>query len=204
MSSTGSPIVDDLVDKFTFKKQRQAVSDAVDNATKKVKNVISGNHGDQPIATYTYDKPADKPTSQPAPKATPAKKMPSYETGTHRVPKTGPALLHKDEAVLPKHEAEHYRSMKGAHEALGGKEDKPKKEIKHIVTKKAKSGGYIHEHHHTHPEHHPMEEHVSPDQDAMMQHMMQHMGGDSGEAPASTDASQVASAGAPAASAMGM
>ena len=57
-----------------------------------------------------------------------------------------------------------------------GEPEKPKKEIKEIRTRKAKSGGYVHEHHHTHPEHHPAEEHVSPDQDAMVEHMMQHMG----------------------------
>lgn len=54
--------------------------------------------------------------------------------------------------------------------------EKPKKEIEHIRTRKAKSGGYIHEHHHTHPEHYPPESHVSADQDAMVDHMMSHMG----------------------------
>jgi hypothetical protein len=67
-------------------------------------------------------------------------------------------------------------AMRGAHEALGGKEKAPKKEISHIVTRKAHSGGYVHEHHHAHPEHHPMETHVTPDQDAMAEHMMQSLG----------------------------
>jgi hypothetical protein len=61
-------------------------------------------------------------------------------------------------------------------DALGGEREKPKKTVKEIRTRKAKSGGYIHEHHHEHPEHHPMEEHTSPDQDAMAEHMLQNMG----------------------------
>jgi hypothetical protein len=65
--------------------------------------------------------------------------------------------------------------------ALSGKSaKKPKKVIKEIVTRKAKSGGYIHTHHHTAPEHHPSEDHVSPDQDAMVQHMIQSMGSGGG------------------------
>jgi hypothetical protein len=124
--------------------------------------------GEDKPTTFKYDEKALKNTSKP---------KPSYKTGTTYVPKTGPATLHKGEAVLKKEDAEKYRShLHGAAAALGADEDKPKKEIKHIVTKKAKNGGYIHEHHHTRPEHHPMEEHVSPDQDSMVGHMMEHMG----------------------------
>lgn len=129
--------------------------------------------------------------SSPAPKAAPAKpvgKMPSYKEGTDRVPKTGPAMLHKDEAVLDTKEAAKHRKekmtkvnamsgpMAGAADALSGKVDKPKKEIKHIKTEKAKNGGYIHTHTHTHPEAHPDEQHISADQDGMAAHMMEHMG----------------------------
>lgn len=63
-------------------------------------------------------------------------------------------------------------------DALGGHDEKPKspKEVREIRTRKSKSGGYIHEHHHTHPEEHPMEEHTSNDQDSMAEHMLTHMG----------------------------
>lgn len=168
------------------RKAMQAVSDAASNAVDRVKSLIS------PKQDTVYDnrgsKFAPSTSSTPAPKAAPSKpaKMPSYKSGTDYVPKTGPAKLHKGEAVLPKHEAAEHRKEKmtkvngnglsGVASELGGDTPKPKKEIKHIVTKKAKTGGYIHEHHHTHPEHHPMEEHVTPDQDSMMDHMMQHMG----------------------------
>ncbi len=100
----------------------------------------------------------------------------SYKHGTDYVPKTGPAILHKGEAVLNKHEAEQHRIYKSTAEALGGGQEKAKKEIKEIRTRKGHKSGYIHEHHHTAPEQHPMEEHVSPDQDAMVSHMMEHMG----------------------------
>lgn len=71
--------------------------------------------------------------------------------------------------------AEHY-GKDTVTRALGGEDKKPAKEVREVRTRKAKSGGYIHEHHHTHPEHHPMEEHTSKDQDAMAEHMLQSMG----------------------------
>jgi hypothetical protein len=67
-------------------------------------------------------------------------KVPSYKHGTDRVPKTGIAILHKDEAVLPKEEADKHREKKhnvslyramhhlnkgGLHRALGIKEGEP-------------------------------------------------------------------------------
>ena len=81
---------------------------------------------------------------------------------------------------------------------LGGKkEEKPKKEIEHIKTKKAKSGGYVHTHVHTHPEHHPDETHVSATQDDMANHMMQSLGEPNpGEAEADAGQSGVPSAAA--------
>lgn len=91
--------------------------------------------------------------------------------------------------------------MSGAMDALGGKEKAPKKEIDHIVTRKAHSGGYVHEHHHKSPMHHPMETHVTPNQDAMAEHMMQSLGtpnpgepeADAGQgAPAATGAPMAA------------
>jgi hypothetical protein len=103
--------------------------------------------------------------------------VPSYKNGTPYVPKTGPAILHEGERVVPKE-----KNMKDLMDAVKGhmsgsdKPEKPKKELHEIRTRKAKSGGYIHEHHYTHPEHYKMEEHTSPDQDAMASHMMEHMG----------------------------
>lgn len=60
--------------------------------------------------------------------------------------------------------------------SLGGSTETPKKEIKHVITRKSKNGGHIHEHHHTHPDHHPMEEHTTHGDDAMVEHLLQHMG----------------------------
>lgn len=40
------------------------------------------------------------------------KKLPSYKEGTDRVPSDQVAVLHKDEAVVPKHEADKQRSGK--------------------------------------------------------------------------------------------
>jgi hypothetical protein len=102
-----------------------------------------------------------------------------YKDGTDYVPKTGPAVLHKGEKVVTKKDNDKLRA-KGIYgdlsDHLGGEPQKHKKEIDHIKTRKAKSGGYIHEHHHTHPEDHPMEQHISADQDAMLSHMAEHMG----------------------------
>lgn len=142
-----------------------------------------------------------------------ANNIKGYKNGTDRVPATGPAILHKGEAVLKKEDADKYRSAKGnifsaAGDAMGGHTKHPKK-IKEIRTRKGANGGYIHEHHHTHPDQHPMEEHVSPDQDAMASHMMDHMGeSNPGEAEADAGQSGTPDAGGAAAggaaAAMGM
>ncbi len=184
----------DISDAVSMKKQRQAVSDALGGAVSKVKSMLP--HSTAPIATYT---PQQKPTPTPV-KA--SGKMPSYKSGTLHVPKTGPAKLHKGEAVLKKEDADKLRDSVSSE--LGGSSEKPAKHIKHIVTRKGKSGGYIHEHHHTHPEHHPMEEHVSPTQDAMMSHMMDHMGeANPGEAEADAGQSGIPSMSAGQAPGMG-
>lgn len=141
------------------------------------------------------------------PSFTPA--MPSYKSGTDRVPATGPAMLHKGEAVLKKEDADKLRSAKGNmkkdvydHVAAamgGGREpEKPAKELDHIRTRKVKNskGGhsYIHEHHYTHPEHYKPEEHASNDQDAMVDHMLTHMGeANPGEAEADAGQSGIGS-----------
>lgn len=73
-------------------------------------------------------------------------------------------------------------AWKDATKHLGGKSSKaPKKEVHEIRTRKGKSGGYIHEHHHTDPDANPMEEHTSPDQAGMLQHMMTNMGDGGGD-----------------------
>lgn len=63
-----------------------------------------------------------------------------------------------------------------------GKGKKAKKELDHIVTKKAKTGGVVHTHHFTNPEHAP-ETHVTSNDAAMVQHMMQNMGSGDGSVP---------------------
>lgn len=80
---------------------------------------------------------------------------------------------------------------------LGKKTKKATKEIHSITTRKGKSGGYIHTHHHTAPEMHPDEEHVSPDEGAMLQHMQQNMGGADPAASAPDPAAAAGAAAAP-------
>src|ERR1039458_2498774 len=129
-------------------------------------------------------------SAQPAPKQSAPTKpaMKSFKDGTDNVMKTGPAKLHKGEAVLKKEDAEKYRSAKGkdmskesvlkeAASSLAGKpEEKPKKEIKHMHIHKAANGGHIIRHEHTHPEHHPDEEHTTKTDDQLADHVLQHMG----------------------------
>jgi len=116
------------------------------------------------------------------------KPLGSFKHGTDYVPETGNYELHKGEAVKTAEE----NKMDSMALVPGRTENKPKKEIHEIRTRKAKSGGFIHEHHHTHPEHHKMEEHNSPDMKSVMSHMNANMG------DGATDASVM---GVPAASA---
>jgi hypothetical protein len=215
---------DNLVDtlKNTFVKPVQNVLDTVGKVVPsslmpKSKPAPSDPQHDQDVinATHSFGVKAGAGDKQPPVKA---QTMPSHKNGTDYVKKTGPAKLHKGEAVLKKTDADKLRAAKGkgmaknsamdavAGELGGKKEATPKKEIDHIKTKKAKSGGYIHTHVHTHPETHPNEEHVSSNQDQMIQHMMQNMGTPNpGEAEADAGQSGVpgaaatpgASAGAP-------
>lgn len=86
---------------------------------------------------------------------------------------------------------------------LGGSDDKPKKEIDHIVHRKSTNGDHIFEHHHTHPEHHPMETHTKRGDDEMVAHMLDHAGTPNpGEAEADAgtpDAMDASASAAPAA-----
>jgi hypothetical protein len=111
----------------------------------------------------------------------------SFKKGTTSVPKTGMAKVHKGEAVVPAEENPMNAAWAGAVKG----EEKPKKEIHEVRTRKAKTGGYIHEHHHKHPEHHPMEEHTSASSRDMLAHMNDNMGqgGDLAAAAAPPDPS---------------
>ncbi len=100
-------------------------------------------------------------------------------SGTDYVPKTGDYTLEKGEAVVPKE-----KNMDAMALVPGRSEDKPKKEIHEIRSRKAKSGGIIHEHHHTHPAHHKMEEHTSPDAAAAGAHVASMLGDGSVTPPA--------------------
>ncbi len=138
-------------------------------------------------ANKSFADAANKEKAAPKPKPVSSPKKPSspkYHDGIDYVPKTGPAILKKGEAVLnPEDAAEHRKEKKSmtkhkidVSDELGGKKEKPKKEIKHIVTKKSADGKHhIHIHVHTHPDH-PDEEHVSTGNDGLVDHMMDHMG----------------------------
>jgi hypothetical protein len=54
-------------------------------------------------------------------------------------------------------------------------EQKPKKEIDHVVVRKHKTGHTV-EHHHTAPGHHPAETHALSNMDELHGHMEDHMG----------------------------
>lgn len=145
----------------------------------------------------------DKPGEQRLDVSDMTKPLTQYAKGTTRVPKTGAAMLHEGEAVIPAHE----NPMSGMYDKVPGMKTprKPKKEIDHIKIRKAKSGGHIVEHHHTSPADHKMEEHVMPNMDALHAHMEDTMGTPNpGEAEADQGQSGIPAApAAPAAPAMG-
>lgn len=192
----------------------KAVSDAED----KVKGV-AGKVSDTvkswlPKQTTTIDNTGAKfeggtPIGKPKAPSAATPKKPSFKDGTDFVPKTGDAKLHKGEAVLKKEDADKFREAKMKHgtmssvaEELGGKSEKPKKEIKHMHIKKATNGGHIIRHEHTHPEHHPDEEHITKNDDELASHVLQNMGTPNpGEAEADAGQSGIPAAAAPGATA---
>ncbi len=93
--------------------------------------------------------------------------LPKYHKGTSYVPKTGPAMLEKGEAVIPK---EKNMDATAAMEGITGKA-KPPKKIHKIITHKTDDGKMIHTHQHHHPMHHPDETHVSNDIGEAQDHM---------------------------------
>ena len=104
--------------------------------------------------------------------------MQSFEKGTSYVKKTGPAILHKGEAVIAKEK--NPMKMKDKAKAVGmealGDKSKPKKEIKEMVHSKSHNGHHIVVHKHHHPEHHPDETHTLENMAALHQHMEDHAG----------------------------
>ena len=101
--------------------------------------------------------------------------MPVHHDGTPYVDHTGPAMLEKGEAVIPKEKNPMHHMMEHLKSELGTPADKvPAKKLKHIVTRKA-GEGHVHEHHYTHPEHHAPTEHATHGTDGMINHMMEHM-----------------------------
>ena len=95
--------------------------------------------------------------------------MPSYKDGVDSVPKTGPALLHKGEKVVPAKDNVMDKITGGV----------PAKVVSHMVHRKHKADHHVVENHHTHPDHHPAEHHHFKGNDAMDQvhdHMEENAG----------------------------
>jgi Family of unknown function (DUF6496) len=76
-----------------------------------------------PVTAMPKPKPSPMSTMMPS-----RRTMVSYKKGTDRVPKDGPAILHKGEAVLNKKDAKRHRASKRVSGALGGKKAKSKVE----------------------------------------------------------------------------
>ena len=110
----------------------------------------------------------------------------SYKTGTSFVPKTGPAILHKGEAVIPKEK--NFMNAADAMAGITGKKSVPEKKIHKITTHKTDDGKMIHTHQHHHPEHHPNETHVSNNIGEAQAHMATQEPNMSAQAPAMPDA----------------
>lgn len=195
----------------------KAASSAYDTVTGAAKSLFGGGGSSKPDTSGHDQAVADanktfvdkaNATAAAKPKAPAAAKpapLPKFHEGTDYVPKTGPAILKKGEAVLNNKDAAKHREAKmskgtlaSVSDELSGKAAKPKKEIKHIITKKAADGkNHIHTHVHTHPEHHPDEDHVSQGNDGLASHMLEHMGTPNpGEADADAGQSGIPAAGA--------
>ena len=209
----------------------QPIADWVDNYVYKPAQRILGAVGkiptpqqaqdtswhDSMVRKANQDFQAKQDNAKPASKSPP----PKYHKGTDYVPKTGPAILKKGEAVLNEKDADQYRAAKGkdmakdthsnsrAHSVLGGSHKskskaKGKGKKPHSMhVKRGKSGGFIVTHHHQ-PDEAGMtqepEDHVVPDMDSLQSHIADNMS-DQGPVPAPTapDASAAAGpmAGAP-------
>ena len=187
----------------------KAASSAYDTVAGGVKSLFGGGQdtsGHDQMVSNANASFANKAKATPvkAPSAATPGKMPKFHKGTDYVPKTGPAILKKGEAVLNNKDAAKHREAKmskgtlaSVSDELSGKAAKPKKEIKSMHIKKAANGGHIIRHEHTHPEHHPDEEHTTKTDDQLASHVLQNMGTPNpGEADADAGQSGVPAAGA--------
>jgi hypothetical protein len=106
-----------------------------------------------------------------------------FKKGTPYVPKTGKAIVHKGEAVIP---AEKNNPMGLAEAALAHPDmpeitpKKPAKQVKSVHVRKAHPG-YIAENHHTEPQHHPMSEHALANMEELKKHLDSSIGPDESE-----------------------
>jgi hypothetical protein len=111
----------------------------------------------------------------------------SYKKGTNYVPKTGLAILHKGEKVVPAKE----NKMDKTYDMVKGmaKDTPPKKEIKTMEHSKSHNGKHIVTHKHHSPAHHPDETHVMNDMAELHAHMDDHAGTPNEGEAAPTDGS---------------
>jgi hypothetical protein len=135
--------------------------------------------------------------------------MPVYHKGTDYVPKTGPAILKKGEAVLNPADAKTYRTSKdgmadssskksimgATSKSLAGKSKAPSKQVREIRIRKGASGGHVIEHHHSKPDVHPMEEHTTANDAALLNHIQQTMGNQDAQGAQPADPNAAAAAG---------
>jgi len=100
------------------------------------------------------------------------KPLASYKDGVDFVPKTGPAVLHEGEKVIPAKD-----NMADMFEKVPGRksEEKPKKSIKRIEIMKSHNGKHLVKHVHHHPSHED-ETHVMNDMAALHSHLEDHAG----------------------------
>lgn len=129
-----------------------------------------------PPASQDYDKvnKTSRYGNRPGEKRPGPDGMPTYHKGVTSVPKTGPAIVKKGEAIIP---AEHNpMNPENMFDKVAGMAKPPAKEIDHLKIRKAKTGGHIVEHHHTAPGTHKMEEHLAPTMKALHDHIDSHYG----------------------------
>ena len=113
---------------------------------------MMGNRGREPVRG-TPERPVGIGEPVKTGPEMPIGRMPMYHSGTEYVPSTGPALLEKGEAVIPKE-----KNMDSVKDVLGGHGHiKAPKRIKEMVHSKSHNGKHIivHKHHtpHDHPDH---------------------------------------------------